>query len=128
MMGKPKPPITMANIIGRTTSPHSPELERVLLTELGLPNEVSRMKLGQVQYLRDCIIPQISFPLQQNTIEIIQERKYLWRDEPVLKSTSPIFSLYLDSLVRLNEIYDAFKVHESAESFPKSRAILGRIS
>ena len=108
MIGTPKPSTAIRSHLQRNIPFLGEEIESQMLSELGLPRDIRDMKLGQVQYLNSIAASKVNLPLPQNTVEIVSERGYDWRNEPSLKSLSPYDALYLDSIVRLNEIHESF--------------------
>ena len=95
------------------------QVEKAILSELGLSTNVKEMKLGDVQYLRDYLFSAIQLPLPSNLIEIVSGRGYQWRDEPSIATQDPSVALYLDAYARLNELSQA------STRIPDTKYLLG---
>lgn len=126
-MNTKKLPVIKMTLTERADAPYSREAEKALLAGLGMPVAVKDMELGAVVYLHGYCSSKVHLPLAQNTLEIVQERGYDWRNEPTLQNVSPEVSIYLDTIVRMNKIYDALDNQESPSRIPTLRSILGRI-
>lgn len=82
--------------------PQTSSEECVLLSELGLPTNVRTMGLGHLHYLQTFLSSHRTF--SRETLEVLDQRGYDWRREHALKALASVDALYLDTVVRLNEI------------------------
>lgn len=86
------------------SSQHPSDEERLLLSGLGLPQNVREMGLGHVYLLQNHLSKTGSRAIPPEIVEILDSRGYDWRREPTLQRIDPLNALYLDAIVRLNEI------------------------
>lgn len=129
MMSTPTPGAAIRTYLEKNTPFFREEVERQMLSELGLPSDVRKMKLGHVQYMNAVMALRISLPLPQNTLEILSERGYHWRNERSLQSLQPQEALYLDSIARLNELHDMYLEDAAKREHDAAlKAIQGRLA
>ena len=103
------------------------QLEKSILSELGLSANIQNMGLGEVSYLQDYLSSRMQFPLPSNLVETTIARGYDWRKESSLEC-DPHTALYLDTIARLNEISNQASKNDVRTSVPNLKSILGRMS